>query len=230
MKNIITAILISLPVSVSAAPSMSVFTVNAQNPAAYVDWAGKSGPAIGEAISSTTAGVCIPTAGFEQPGDLFLYYLFPSAEVGFASATAPMTNAAVISEIGKLQTERTVRLVDSYTIMNPTEPNFEIGQSFANWNIIVDTDSPAEYVSELNAFKAAAAENGFEDVAMVAYGIDTGEHAGKIMASIQAPTPERLGAFIDARSSKWAQKHLKKFAKIREYEHAYTMVCNVIQA
>jgi len=195
-----------------------------------MQWAAGSGPAIGSAISATSSGICLPTAGFEESGDLFLYFLFPSGEIAMKNATASMTNETVIGEIAKLETARTVRLVDAYTVMNPADFSFEVGQSFSNWNIIVQTEAPADYVKEINAFQQSASKNGFGDIAMVAYGIDTGVHAGKVMASIQAPSADRLGAFMDARGSDWAKKHLKKFSKIREYKHGYMMECRVIQA
>ncbi len=45
--------------------------------------------------------------------------------------------------------------------------------------------------------EAAAAENGFEDIQMVVFeGFGAGDWARMVMASIQAPNVERLGAFF----------------------------------
>jgi len=50
------------------------------------------------------------------------------------------------------------------------------------------------------------------------------------MAVIQAPNGNRLGAMLDALETEWASKILGDMAKIRRYDHGFTMNCEVVHA
>ena len=53
-----TGILLSLwSVNAWSTPAMSVLTVNSKDPAAYMQWVQKSGPAIAESIDEEVGGV-----------------------------------------------------------------------------------------------------------------------------------------------------------------------------
>jgi hypothetical protein len=58
----------------------------------------------------------------------------------------------------------------------------------------------------------------------------TGENAGKLMAVIQAPNGNRLGAMLDELEEEWAATILGDMAKIRRYDHGFTMNCEVVYA
>ena len=65
---------------------------------------------------------------------------------------------------------------------------------------------------------------------VVRYDHMTGENAGNLMSVIQAPNGNRLGAMLDALESDWAAAILGDMAKIRHYEHGFTMNCRVVYA
>ena len=56
----------------------------------------------------------------------------------------------------------------------------------------------------------AAAANGFDDISVALFGSLAGGDI-TVMASIQAPTPERLGAFFDERQSGWMTEAVADF-------------------
>ena len=80
-----------------------------------------------------------------------------------------------------------------------------------------------------NACQTAADKNGFSDIRFTVYSYLTGENAGKLMAVIEAPNGNRLGAMLDALETEWAAKILGDMAKIRRYDHGFTMNCEVVQ-
>ena len=77
---------------------------------------------------------------------------------------------------------------------------------------------------------AAADENGFSDIRFTVYSYLSGENAGKLMAVVEAPSGNRLGAMLDALESDWASAILGDMAKVRRYEHGFTMNCRVVYA
>ena len=54
---------------------------------------------------------------------------------------------------------------------------------------------------------AAADENGFSDIRFIIYSYLSGENAGKLMAVVEAPSGNRLGAMLDALESDWASPY-----------------------
>ena len=108
--------------------------------------------------------------------------------------------------------------------------DYEVGETFSNWNVVVSTRDPTKYVSEVKRMSAAADENGFSDISFTVYQYLTGENAGKLMAVIQAPNGNRLGAMLDALETDWASSILGDMAKIRRYDHGFTMNCEVVHA
>ena len=107
--------------------------------------------------------------------------------------------------------------------------DYQVGQTFANWNIVVSTRDPSEYVNAVRRMSAAASENGFSDIRFTVYSYLTGENAGKLMAVIEAPDGNRLGAMLDALERDWAATVLDDMVRIRRYDHGSTMNCEVVQ-
>ena len=66
----------------------------------------------------------------------------------------------------------------------------------------------------ISEYQALAQANGFEDITLEAYQINTGDYTGQMMVVIQGPTPQRLGAFLDSRNENWGQS-LKSNSKIK---------------
>jgi len=77
---------------------------------------------------------------------------------------------------------------------------------------------------------AAADENGFSDIRFIIYSYLSGENAGKLMAVVEAPSGNRLGAMLDAPESDGASAILGDMAKVRRYEQGFTMNCRVVYA
>ena len=79
----------------------------------------------------------------------------------------------------------------------PSEGTYKRGDTFANWNVVVETDQPAAYMSGLQRMQAAAAANGFGDISFTGYSYQTGPETGNMMVVVQGPSGERVGAFLD---------------------------------
>jgi hypothetical protein len=223
-----TALLFSLwSVTAWAGPAMSVLTVNGKDPAGYMKWVQQSGPAIAESIDAAVGGVCLPSAGYYGPGELYYWHLFNDHATALGSE---QYNPTVMAELKKLKGKRIVSRGDAYSVLLAEPGDYKAGDTFANWNLIISTDEPAQYLKEVARLSATADDNGFADIRFTVYRYLSGENAGKLMASIQAPDGNRLGAMLDALESDWASEILNDMADIRQYEHGFTMNCRVVFA
>ena len=75
----------------------------------------------------------------------------------------------------------------------------------------------------------AAAANGFDDISVALFGsLAGGDRALTVMASIQAPTPERLGAFFDERQSGWMTEAVADFNALRTPVIDFMMQCTTL--
>jgi hypothetical protein len=75
----------------------------------------------------------------------------------------------------------------------------------------------------------AASENGFGDITVALWGsVTSGDRAGTVMASVQAPTSERLGAFFDQRDSSWMTEAMSTFDSIRTPVVDFMMQCTTL--
>ena len=206
-------------------PAMNVLTINTKDPMAYMQWVKGSGAAIGDSINAAVGGVCLPSAGYYGPGELYYWHLFGDHATAMG---ADQYNPTVMAELKKLKAERVVSRGDAYSVLMAESGEYQLGETFANWNIVVSARDPAKYVSEVKRMSAAADENGFSDIRFTIYSYLTGENAGKLMAVIQAPNGNRLGAMLDALEAEWAATILGDMAKIRRYDHGFTMNCQVV--
>ena len=101
-----TSLLLSLwSVNALSGPAMSVLTVNSQDPAGYMKWVQQSGPAIGESIDAAVGGVCLPSAGYYGPGELYYCHLFNDHATALGSE---QYNPTVMAELKKLKGKRKV--------------------------------------------------------------------------------------------------------------------------
>ena len=206
-------------------PAMNVLTINTKDPMAYWQWVKGSGAAIGASINAGVGGVCMSSAGYYGPGELYYWHLFSDHATAMG---AEQYNPTVMAELKKLKAERVVSRGDAYSVLMAEPGGYEVGETFANWNIVISTSDPAQYVSEVKRMSAAADENGFSDIRFTVYSYLTGENAGKLMAVIQAPNGNRLGAMLDELEADWAATILGDMAKIRSYDHGFTMNCEVV--
>ena len=236
MKNaksflgMITAVGLMLTLAAGQAwsrPAMSVLTVNTKNPAAYLQWVQGSGEAIAESIDAAVGGICVPSAGFYGPGELYYWHLFGDHATAMGSE---QYNPTVMKELKKLQVDRVVSRGDAYSVVMAEQGEYKVGDTFANWNIVISSDNQAQYLREVARMSAAADENGFSDIRFTVYSYLSGENAGKLMAVVEAPNGSRLGAMLDELESDWASAILGDMAKVRQYEHGFTMNCRVVYA
>jgi hypothetical protein len=207
--------------------AMNVLTINTKDPMSYMQWVKGSGAAIGASINAAVGGVCLPSGGYYGPGEIYYWHLFGDHATAMG---AEQYNPTVMAELKKLKAERVVSRGDAYSVLMAEPGSYEVGETFANWNIVISTDDPAQYISEVARMSAAADENGFSDIRFTVYSYLTGENAGKLMAVIQAPNGNRLGAMLDELEQPWAATILGDMAKIRRYEHGFTMNCEVVYA
>ncbi len=208
-------------------PAMSVLTVNTEDQAAYLQWVQGSGEAIAESIDAAVGGICVPSAGFYGPGELYYWHLFGDHATAMGSE---QYNPTVMKELKKLKADRIVSRGDAYSVLMAEPGQYKVGDTFANWNIIISSNDQAQYLKEVARMSAAADENGFSDIRFTVYSYLSGENAGKLMAVVEAPNGNRLGAMLDALESDWASAILGDMAKVRQYEHGFTMNCRVVHA
>ena len=236
MKNarsflgMITAVGLMLTLAAGQAwsrPAMSVLTVNTKDPAAYLQWVQASGEAIAESIEAAVGGICVPSAGFYGPGELYYWHLFGDHATALGSE---QYNPTVMKELKKLQVDRVVSRGDAYSVVMAEPGEYKVGDTFANWNIVISSDNQAQYLKEVARMSAAADENGFSDIRFTVYSYLSGENAGKLMTVVEAPNGNRLGAMLDELESDWASAILGDMAQVRQYEHGFTMNCRVVYA
>ena len=104
-----------------------------------------------------------------------------------------------------------------------------VGETTANYNLISSTDDVSGYAAALTAMEKAAASNGFADISVALWGsVTSGDRAGTVMASVSAPTSERLGAFFDERQSSWMTDAMSKFNSIRTPVVDFMMQCTTL--
>ena len=220
-----TGLIVSLFANIAlGGPAMSVFTVNTENPMQYTKWAMKHGKAIGASVDAMTGGTCVALTGYYQPGEVYFWHLFESHAKALG---ANPYNSTVQKALTDLDVRRTVSQADAYSIVMAEPSAYAVGDTFANWNLIVSTDVPSVYLEQVSALANAAKSNGFEDTSLNVYSYLSGEHAGKMMVVAQAPNGERLGAFLDSLSSDWAAPIMAKVGQIRNFERGFTMNCTV---
>ena len=225
MKKLIL-IATSIVASVAyAAPAMNVFTINTADPMGYMDWARKSAPITAPPSNTSAAGVCLATSGAEEFGDMYFFNLFDSHE---DSLSGDYYSPEVAAEIAKIANKRTVRMIDHYSPMEPAGEGFEVGLTYSNYNLNIYTKNPQAYLEALNEYEAAAQANGFEDVSLSAFQINTGDYSGQILVVTQAPNAKRLGQFMDARNETWSTSLGNRFPKLRKLKRGIMMNCEVV--
>ena len=208
----------------SARPAMSVVTVNTEDPLEYVEWAKRSGPAIGEAINAMEGGVCVSDAGFYAPGELYYFHTFRDHASAVGSS---IYNEAVTKEVKKLKVERTITRSDFLSFVMAEELINDVGEVFATWNLLISTEDTGLYKQQLDRINDVATEFGFGDVSLAAYSYLTGEHAGDLLVVVRGPTNQRLGQFLDQLNSDWMTPIMAGLASIRSYQRGFMTTCTV---
>lgn len=225
MKKTLLIISTFLVSSAFAAPAMNVFTINTADPMGYMEWARASAPITSPPSNTASAGVCLPSGGSEEFGDMYFYSLYDSHA---DSLSGTYYDPEIVAEIAKIADKRTVSTIDHYSALTPVVADVEVGMTYANYNINVYTSTPQRYIQELATYQGIAQANGFEDVTLGAFQINTGDYTGQLMVVIQAPTSVRLGEFLDARDQDWNMAAVAKFPKLRKLKRGFMMTCEVV--
>jgi len=227
MKKILrTLALMSFVTSIyaTAEPVMTLITVNTDNPAGYIEWARASSETLGEANGASGVGICSARVGAEEMGDLYFWTLFDSNETAWKSDP---NNPTVAKEVGKMKVNRTIRDWDNYRVVRQAS---SLDEKFSSWNIMVKTSDMTQYLSMVDKLHAAMKENGFEDVNMQVFVPDSGRWSGGVMVAMQAASPTRLGAALDARTQPWFTSILSELKDIREYQYGWGLDCETLYA
>ena len=212
-----------------ALQGLNVITITTDDPVGYLKWLTESQPVFQEAQGDDVlaSGICSPVAGGADVNEHYVWNFAPSV-------SAMMSNPGFFSDknvqraIRKIASKREVTRRDLMYSVNSGEVG-AVGTSTANYNLISSTNDVSGYASALTRMENAAASNGFDDISVALYGsVTSGDRAGTVMASVQAPTPARLGAFFDQRDSAWMSEAMSEFNSIRTPVIDFMMTCTVL--
>ena len=212
-----------------ALQGLNVITITTDDPVGYLKWLTESQPVFQEAQGDDVlaSGICSPVAGGADVNEHYVWNFAPSV-------SAMMSNPGFFSDINvqrairKIASKREVTRRDLMYSIKSGEVG-AVGTSTANYNLISSTNDVSGYASALTRMENAAASNGFDDISVALYGsVTSGDRAGTVMASVQAPTPARLGAFFDQRDSAWMSEAMSEFNSIRTPVIDFMMTCTVL--
>ena len=212
-----------------ALQGLNVITITTDDPVGYLKWLTESQPVFQEAQGDDVlaSGICSPVAGGADVNEHYVWNFAPSV-------SAMMSNPGFFSDINvqrairKIASKREVTRRDLMYSVKSGEVG-AVGTSTANYNLISSTNDVSGYASALTRMENAAASNGFDDISVALYGsVTSGDRAGTVMASVQAPTPARLGAFFDQRDSAWMSEAMSEFNSIRTPVIDFMMTCTVL--
>jgi hypothetical protein len=212
-----------------ALQGLNVITITTDDPVGYLKWLTESQPVFQEAQGDDVlaSGICSPVAGGADVNEHYVGNFAPSV-------SAMMSNPGFFSDknvqraIRKIASKREVTRRDLMYSVKSGEVG-AVGTSTANYNLISSTNDVSGYASALTRMENAAASNGFDDISVALYGsVTSGDRAGTVMASVQAPTPARLGAFFDQRDSAWMSEAMSEFNSIRTPVIDFMMTCTVL--
>tara|TARA_B100000929_G_C15359319_1_gene370425 strand:+ start:59 stop:772 length:714 start_codon:yes stop_codon:yes gene_type:complete len=212
-----------------ALQGLNVITITTDDPVGYLKWLTESQPVFQEAQGDDVlaSGICSPVAGGADVNEHYVWNFAPSV-------SAMMSNPGFFSDknvqraIRKIASKREVTRRDLMYSIKSGEVG-AVGTSTANYNLISSTNDVSGYASALTRMENAAASNGFDDISVALYGsVTSGDRAGTVMASVQAPTPARLGAFFDQRDSAWMSEAMSEFNSIRTPVIDFMMTCTVL--
>jgi len=212
-----------------ALQGLNVITITTDDPVGYLKWLTESQPVFQEAQGDDVlaSGICSPVAGGADVNEHYVWNFAPSV-------SAMMSNPGFFSDknvqraIRKIASKREVTRRDLMYSVKSGEVG-AVGTSTANYNLISSTNDVSGYASALTRMENAAASNGFDDISVALYGsVTSGDRAGTVMASVQAPTPARLGAFFDQRDSAWMNEAMSEFNSIRTPVIDFMMTCTVL--
>ena len=215
--------------SIFALQGLNVITITTDDPQGYVEWLSESQPVFQAAQGDSMAaqGICSPTAGGEFTNEHYVWTIAPSISAMMSNPNF-FTDKNVSNALRKIAKKREVVRRDLMYVIKEAEID-GAGVTSAQYNLTSMTNDVQGYADALTAMEKAAAANGFDDISVALFGsLAGGDRALTVMASIQAPTPERLGAFFDERQSSWMTEAVADFNALRTPVIDFMMQCTTL--
>ena len=228
-KKIAFLALLLSSTGIFAAQGLNVITITTDDPQGYLQWLTESQPVFQAAQGDDVLaqGICSPLAGGDAVNEHYVWTFAPS-QAAMMGNPGFWNEKNVQRALKKISSKREVTRRDLYYVIKGDDVGAP-GTTTANYNVISKTNDVNGYVAAITEMEKAAAENGFGDISVAVYGATTlGDRAGSVMASVQAPTPERLGAFFDQRDSDWMSKSMSTFDGIRTPVIDFNMLCTTL--
>ena len=177
--------------------------------------------------NAAAQGICSPVAGGEFTNEHYVWTIAPSISAMMSNPEF-FTDKDVARALRKIANKREVVRRDLMYVIKEAAID-GVGVTNAQYNLTSKTNDVEGYVEALTAMEKAAAANGFDDISVALFGsLAGGDRALTVMASIQAPTPERLGAFFDERQSGWMTEAVADFNALRTPVIDFMMQCTTL--
>ena len=228
IKNLSLLGIFFISLNVHSLQGLNVITITTDDPQGYVEWLTESQPVFQAAQGDNAAaqGICSPVAGGEFTNEHYVWTIAPSISAMMSNPEF-FTDKDVARALRKIANKREVVRRDLMYVIKEAAID-GVGVTNAQYNLTSKTNDVEGYVEALTAMEKAAAANGFDDISVALFGSLAGDRALTVMASIQAPTPERLGAFFDERQSGWMTEAVADFNALRTPVIDFMMQCTTL--
>ena len=229
IKNLSLLGIFFISLNVHSLQGLNVITITTDDPQGYVEWLTESQPVFQAAQGDNAAaqGICSPVAGGEFTNEHYVWTIAPSISAMMSNPEF-FTDKDVARALRKIANKREVVRRDLMYVIKEAAID-GVGVTNAQYNLTSKTNHVEGYVEALTAMEKAAAANGFDDISVALFGsLAGGDRALTVMASIQAPTPERLGAFFDERQSGWMTEAVADFNALRTPVIDFMMQCTTL--
>tara|TARA_B100000424_G_C22935912_1_gene498031 strand:+ start:1728 stop:2441 length:714 start_codon:yes stop_codon:yes gene_type:complete len=229
IKNLSLLGIFFISLNVHSLQGLNVITITTDDPQGYVEWLTESQPVFQAAQGDNAAaqGICSPVAGGEFTNEHYVWTISPSISAMMSNPEF-FTDKDVARALRKIANKREVVRRDLMYVIKEAAID-GVGVTNAQYNLTSKTNDVEGYVEALTAMEKAAAANGFDDISVALFGsLAGGDRALTVMASIQAPTPERLGAFFDERQSGWMTEAVADFNALRTPVIDFMMQCTTL--
>ncbi len=231
--NLLTVVVCFFATTAMAQPGLSVFTINTDDATGYLKWLTESTPTFVDAWgdSVVSSGICSPISGSEDDGDHYVWNISPSMTATLAANDRAFNDEASLKAISKISNKREIKRRDIYNVVKPSNNSYKTGTTLAQYNLLSRPNDMSKYIQTIQAMENAASENGFDDIEFVVFeGFGAGDWSRMAMASIQAPSIERLGAFMDARQSDWMAESMSAFPSMRTPVRDWFLLCTTLSS
>tara|TARA_B000000609_G_scaffold72591_1_gene54416 strand:- start:261 stop:974 length:714 start_codon:yes stop_codon:yes gene_type:complete len=229
IKNLSLLGIFFISLNVHSLQGLNVITITTDDPQGYVEWLTESQPVFQAAQGDNAAaqGICSPVAGGEFTNEHYVWTIAPSISAMMSNPEF-FTDKDVARALRKIANKREVVRRDLMYVIKEAAID-GVGVTNSQYNLTSKTNDVEGYVEALTAMEKAAAANGFDDISVALFGsLAGGDRALTVMASIQAPTPERLGAFFDERQSGWMTEAVADFNALRTPVIDFMMQCTTL--